>query len=57
LIQIAAGTGIGAREMDKDLDKGPIIKAKSIKNVFERYEVGNGLSLENFQAMELKLGF
>jgi hypothetical protein len=29
-------------------------KGKSIKNVFERYEVGNGLSLENFQDMELK---
>jgi hypothetical protein len=29
-------------------------KGQSINNVFERYEVGNGLSLENFQAMELK---
>jgi hypothetical protein len=29
-------------------------KGKSIKNVFERYEVGNGLSLEDFQDMELK---
>ena len=31
LIQVATGTGIGAREMDKDLDKGPIIKAKALR--------------------------
>jgi hypothetical protein len=31
LIQIATGTGIDAREMDKDLDKGPIIKAKVLR--------------------------